>query len=194
MTHWKKVVSDPKYIGEADFEEGEEKILTIGQIVQEKVTSERGSEMKTVIHWQEADVKALILNVTNSKAISKVAGSPYLEKWPGVQVQLHIEAVQAFGESVNAVRVSPRRPRPQQPVSLCSACKKPIRAAFNKSATGVAEYTRKKYGVALCADCAAKRKQATQNAPPETDGLESTAKQEQAPEMSVSGVAAGRTG
>ena len=27
-THWKKVVSDPNYIGEADFEQGEEKILT----------------------------------------------------------------------------------------------------------------------------------------------------------------------
>ena len=28
-THWKKVVSDPNFIGEADFQEGEEKVLTI---------------------------------------------------------------------------------------------------------------------------------------------------------------------
>ena len=30
-THWKKIVSDPNYLGEADFNEGEEKIaITIG--------------------------------------------------------------------------------------------------------------------------------------------------------------------
>lgn len=32
MTHWKKIVSDPNYIGEADFEENEEKVLTIARV------------------------------------------------------------------------------------------------------------------------------------------------------------------
>ena len=27
-THWKKIVSDPNFLGEADFQEGEEKALT----------------------------------------------------------------------------------------------------------------------------------------------------------------------
>ena len=37
-THWKKVVSDPNYLGEADFGDKEEKVLTIANVVQhEKV-------------------------------------------------------------------------------------------------------------------------------------------------------------
>ena len=32
-THWKKVVSDPNYIGEGDFQEGQEIIVTIKKVV-----------------------------------------------------------------------------------------------------------------------------------------------------------------
>ena len=31
-THWKKIVSDPNFIGEGDFQEGEEKVLTIDRV------------------------------------------------------------------------------------------------------------------------------------------------------------------
>ena len=75
-THWKKVVSDPTYIGEADFEPEEEKVLTIASVnPKETVVTQEGKTQKAVVHWVEKE-KAMILNVAKSKAIAKVCGSP----------------------------------------------------------------------------------------------------------------------
>ena len=42
-THWKKAVSDPNFIGEGDFQEGEEKVLTIDHVnASETVQTEIG--------------------------------------------------------------------------------------------------------------------------------------------------------
>lgn len=159
--HWKKVVSDPNFIGEGDFAPGEEKILTILRVNQsETVTTAEGKSKKAVVHWKEPGNKPMILNVARSKAIEKVAGSGYLEDWPGVSVQLFIEhGIKAFGEVVSAVRVRPFRPRPQSQVLVprCADCEGEIVAAMGKDARWLAAYTKKKYGAALCAGCAKKR-------------------------------------
>ncbi len=163
--HWKKVVSDPNYIGEADFAEGEEKVLTIGRInAAETVETAEGKSKKAVVHWKEPGHKPMILNVARSKNIEKVAGSPYFEDWPGVQVQLYIEhGIKAFGEVVSAVRVRPHKPRVQRqaPLPPCTDCGNPIEPAMGKDARWLAAYTTKNYGVPLCAGCAQKRKEAT---------------------------------
>ena len=163
-THWKKIVSDPNYIGEADFEEGEEKVLTIGHINQaETVETAEGKSKKAVVHWKEHGNKPMILNVARSKNIEKVAGSPNLEDWPGVQVQLYIEhGIKAFGDVVSAVRVRPHKPRIQRqaPLPPCTDCGNPIEPAMGKDARWLAAYTTKNYGVPLCAGCAQKRKEA----------------------------------
>ena len=163
-THWKKVVSDPNFIGEGDFQEGEEKVLTIERVNQaETVTTAEGKSKKAVVHWREPGNKPMILNVARSKNIEKVAGSGYFEDWPGVQVQLYIEhGIKAFGEVVSAVRVRPYKPRvkAQEPIQKCADCNKEISPAMGKDARWVAAYTTKNYGVALCADCAQERKKA----------------------------------
>lgn len=163
-THWKKVVSDPNFIGEADFQEGEEKVLTIERVNQaETVQTAEGKSKKAVVHWKESGNKPMILNVARSKSIEKVAGSGYFEDWPGVQVQLYIEhGIKAFGEVVSAVRVRPFKPRIQQraPIPPCSDCGKAIQPAMGKDVGWLASYTKKNYGVPLCAECAAKRKTA----------------------------------
>ena len=172
-THWKKLVSDPNYIGEADFEPGEEKIVTIKTINQsETVATAEGKSKKAVCHFAEAGIKPMILNVARSKSIEKVAGSGLVEDWPGVRIQLYIEhGIKAFGEEVNAVRVRPFRPRAQQPVDIppCEECGGTISGAGNKSAQWMMLYTRKHYGRALCAACAAKIKAAA-----EENGADST--------------------
>lgn len=163
-THWKKVVSDPNFIGEGDFQEGEEKVLTIDHVnASETVTTAEGKSKKAVLHWREKGVKPMILNVARSKSIEKVAGSGYFEDWPGVQVQLYIEhGIKAFGEVVSAVRVRPFKPRvqKQEPVPACTDCGNPIEPAMGKDARWLAAYTAKNYGVPLCAACAQKRKDA----------------------------------
>lgn len=162
-THWKKVVSDPNFIGEGDFQEGEEKVLTIERVNQaETVQTAEGRSKKAVVHWKEPGNKPMILNVARSKNIEKVAGSGYFEDWPGVQVQLYIEhGIKAFGEVVSAVRVRPYKPRikAQEPIPKCADCKNEIAPAMGKDARWLAAYTLKNYGVSLCAECAQKRKE-----------------------------------
>lgn len=163
MTHWKKIVSDPNYIGEADFQEGEEKVLTIGRInASETVVTNEGKSQKAVIHWRESGNKPMILNVARAKSIAKVAGTPDIDRWPGVAVQLYIEhGIKAFGEIVSAVRVRPYKPRIQKKQSIppCADCGKPIQPAHNMTADRLAAYTAKNYGVPLCAACAMQRKE-----------------------------------
>lgn len=160
-THWKKVVSDPNYIGEADFQEREEIVVTIDYIKSdENVTTADGSKNKAVAHFIEK-YKPLILNVTNSKTITKLARSPYFEDWKGLSIQLYIDPhVKAFGEIVSAVRVRPYAPKAskKQPeeLILCDECKKDILPYGKRTAQQMAAYTAEKYGRKLCADCATK--------------------------------------
>ena len=177
-TPWKKIVSDPSYIGEADFQEGEEKVLTIDRVaVNETVTTAEGKSKKQVVHWKEPGYKPMILNVARSKNIEKVAGSRFIDDWPGVQVQLYIEnGIKAFGEVVSAVRVRPFKPRVQkkEPVPPCSDCGKEIAPAAGKSAEYLAGYTQKHYGVPLCAECAQKRAEAAKAEETATESKEET--------------------
>ena len=156
-THWKKVVSDPNYIGEADFNEGEEKVATISRVVQnETVVTAEGKSKKAVVYFKE-NLKPMILNVARSKAIQKVTGSPYFEDWVGVPIQLYIQDnIKAFGDVVAAVRVRATKPRVQTAVK-CTDCGKDIQGASGKGADYIAAYTQKKFGVPLCFDCATKR-------------------------------------
>ena len=145
-THW-RVFHNPDYIGAYAFQPGERKIVTIKSAGQETVTGSGGKkEDCLVVHFAERDVKPLICNVTNSKAIEKVAGSGYIENWVGVKIELYVTEVQAFGDTVEAVRVKTTPPRIEKPVLTQS------HQAWPKVARAVAEgYTReqveKKYTV-----------------------------------------------
>lgn len=161
-THWKKIVSDPTYIGEGDFQENEEKVLTIASVNKaETVVSQEGKSSKAVVHWKENGNKPLILNVTNSKRISKIAGSPYFEDWVGKKVQLYVEkGVKAFGDVVNAVRVRPFAPKVVE--VKCDECGKNLVPAFGMDVAQLAEYTKQKYKKTLCAECAKKAAEAAE--------------------------------
>lgn len=164
-TPWKKIVSDPDFLGEADFNEGEEKIVTIDRVVSGvKVKSTEGTSEKAVVYFTEK-IKPMILNVARSKAITKVAGSKFVEDWAGVQIQLYIEdGIKAFGDVVSAVRVRPRRPVARKAVK-CADCGNDIIGAGGKGPDYIAAYTQKKFGVCLCFDCATKRTKAATEAP-----------------------------
>lgn len=154
-THWKKCVAESTYLGEADFQEGEEKVVTISKVIESaEVKTAEGTSKKAVVCFEEKNVKPMILNVAKSKNIAKVVGSPYFEDWPGHAVQLYVEhGIRAFGEVVSAVRVRPRKPIVKQAVK-CSACGNDIKGASGKGADYIAQYTKQKFGKALCFDCA----------------------------------------
>ena len=162
-TPWKKIVSDPIYIGEADFEEGEEKIATIDRVAAGvKVKSAEGTSEKSVVYFREKEIKPMILNVARSKAISKVANSRFVEDWAGVPIQLYVEdGIKAFGDIVSAVRVRPKRPNVQAKKTLvCEDCGCVIQGVMGKGADYIAAYTQKKYGATLCYSCGLKRAEA----------------------------------
>jgi len=161
MGHWKKLVSDPKYIGEADFEDSEEKVVTIELVTCDLVINKDGRAEKTVLNFKE-NCKPLILNVTNSKAISKVTGKKKVEEWKGARIVLYIDPhVKAFGDIVSAVRVRPFAPKPtvqQKPEDIikCQECGNNIKPYSTMTVATLAQHTKAKYGKELCSDCATK--------------------------------------
>ncbi|MCU7381038.1 hypothetical protein [Hominibacterium faecale] len=150
-THWKKL-NNPDYLGAYALNPGEDLILTIERAGKEAFTGTSGKkEDGLLIHFRESDAKPMICNSTNAKAITKVAGTPYVEDWKGVRIALYSQEVSAFGETVDALRV---RPFPPKEDILCAECGSPIKATCGKSPRQLAAYTEEKYGKELCADCA----------------------------------------
>lgn len=161
LTHWKKL-DNPDYIGAYAFQPGEEKTLTIKNVRREIVTGAEGKKEEcTVVHFMENE-KPLILNATNGKTIQKIAGSGYIEQWEGVRIALKVEAVKAFGDIVDAVRVSKKKP-PQAPKPVtvpCHDCGQAITGYGKQNAQEFAAYTKSVFGVAVCYSCGQKRKEA----------------------------------
>src|SRR6056297_2493146 len=102
-THWKKL-RNPDYIGEWDFQPGEEKKVTITNVLNATITGNGGEKsQETIIKFKES--KPLILNSTNGKKIASLLECPYVEDWEGAVLVLHIKKIKAFGEWVGATRV-----------------------------------------------------------------------------------------
>jgi len=87
----------------------------IEYVKKEMVQNPQGkSEECPVLHFKEKALKPLVLNVTNSKQIERLYGSPYIEDWDGKKIQLYIARVNAFGEEVDAVRIRPQAPKTER--------------------------------------------------------------------------------
>lgn len=156
-THWRKY-TNPNYLGSYAFQPGETKTLTIKEVKREIVTSERGKEECTVVHFAEGE-KPLILNKTNADAISKAWGTPYIEDWSGKRISLKVKKVSAFGEMVDAVRVSKERPVEAEQYIICESCGKPVTAGSGRTAKEIAAATKNKYKKVLCIECVKKEKE-----------------------------------
>ena len=110
-THWKREFNYD-YMGSYSLPDGKDVILTIKETRKEKVTGTAGKKEDCfVCYFQESD-KPMILNRTNCKTIEKIYKSPFIEDWPGLRIQLGIDTVSAFGESVEALRIRNVKPAP----------------------------------------------------------------------------------
>ena len=161
LTHWKKL-TNPDYLGAYALEPGQDLIVTIKSVANEVVTGTDGKkETCSVMHFAE-NVKPLVLNATNSKTITKLLKTPYIEQWAGRKIQLYVESgIKAFGDIVDAIRVRPFLPV----VELkCSDCGKQIEGFGGKSADVIARHTLKNYGKMLCSECATKAAEANKKA------------------------------
>lgn len=157
LTHWKKL-ENPDYIGAYAFQPDERKTVTISNVTREIVKGPDGKKEEcTIVHFSEPE-KPLILNACNGKMISKVAGTPYIEQWAGTRIVLAVERVKAFGDVVDAVRVqSQKLPKAQTKIPPCTDCGREIGGTEKISSAQMVGATTKRFGVPLCAECAAKR-------------------------------------
>lgn len=158
LTHWKKL-TNPDYLGAYALEPGQEIIVTIKGVANEVVTGMDGKkETCSVMRFVE-NVKPLVLNATNSKTITKLLKTPYIEQWSGRKIQLYVEhGIKAFGDIVDAIRVRPFLPVEQE--LKCADCGATIQGFGKTSAETVAKHTLSKYGRMLCSDCATKAAEA----------------------------------
>lgn len=108
LTHWKKL-TNPDYIGAYSLQPNEQRVVKILSVCRQKVKGTDGKETECTVAKLENE-KPLILNKTNCKTITKVAGSPFIENWSGLKVIIHAEPVKAFGDVVDALRVLPIAP------------------------------------------------------------------------------------
>lgn len=107
-THWKKL-TNPNYIGAYDFETNEKRVVKIKEVKQEKVYSPDNKMTDCIVAYLEG-FKPLVLCKTNCKMISKLLDTPMIEKWAGKTIQLEVKKVKAFGDWVDALRVSDKLP------------------------------------------------------------------------------------
>ncbi|MDE5945916.1 MAG: hypothetical protein K2G63_01215 [Oscillospiraceae bacterium] len=155
-THWKKL-TNPNYLGNYALPvDGGDLIAVIDYVCEEKVTGIGGKTENEIVAHFKGGIKPMILNKTNMKTIQKVCKSPYIEDWRGCAIQIYYDSTVRFGrETVGGLRI--RDFVPQVELSLiCAECGVKITESFGKKPKSIAEYTRRKYGKELCADCAGK--------------------------------------
>jgi len=108
-THWRKQ-DNPNYLGAYSLMDGETKELTvtIEKVTTEEVKNERGSETCRFAYLKGQ--KPMILNTTNSRAIEKIYGTPYIEDWKGKSITLYVAKVKAFGDEIECLRIRKEKP------------------------------------------------------------------------------------
>lgn len=115
LTHW-KVFHNPDYLGAYALAPGEELVATFKSVGMEQVAGVSGKKEECMVaHFAEQGVKPMVLNATNCKTIAKMYGTPYVEQWAGRRIQVYATEVQAFGDTVEALRVRPREPQATKP-------------------------------------------------------------------------------
>lgn len=108
-----------EYIAAPDLQ-GKDVTLTIAELVREELRTDKGEEEKWTLHFAEmrarhaaqpkkAINKRLVLNKTNAKTIMKLYGTE-TNDWLGRRITLYATTCQAFGETVDCIRIRERIP------------------------------------------------------------------------------------
>jgi hypothetical protein len=109
VTHWKKL-TNPNYVGSHDFQPNQELTVTIDKVATEMVKGSDGKASSCLVMSFIGGKKPMILNKTNAKIVTRVLGTPYIEKWNGCKIILYVAKINAFGEETDAIRVKNQKP------------------------------------------------------------------------------------
>ena len=148
---------DKNYLGSWDVPDDEDLILTIDKAARDDVKNERGTERKLTIHFVE-DYKPMILNATNSKAISEACGSTKVETWAGKRIAIYTTKVTAFGGTTDALRI--RNYPPKETDVICEDCGKKVTPHDGFSVNKIVTRSEALFGKKYCWECSIKHKEA----------------------------------
>jgi hypothetical protein len=111
-THWREI-HNTDYLGAHDLvSEGiDDIVLTIKSAKKKSVKDQNGKDEICLVCEFEGS-KPMIINATNSKAIEKVSGTPFIEDWNGTRVTVYIQkGIIAFGKKVDGLRIKEFAPK-----------------------------------------------------------------------------------
>lgn len=147
---------DKNYLGSWDVPDGEDLVLTVDHAARDDVKNERGSEKKLTLHFVE-DYKPMILNSTNSKAISAAYGSTKVEDWAGKRISIYTAKVTAFGGTTDALRIRDYPPKVTE--VICEDCGKKITPHDGYSVNKIVTRSQELFGKNYCWECSIKHKE-----------------------------------
>ena len=112
--HFRKVYKSD-HLGIADLEDlledGKKLIFTIKEVKQQLGASVAGKKIDANIAYFVEPIKPMVLNATNAKQIKLFAGSPFVEDWKNIVIELFSdETVKMKGEVVGGIRIKPVQP------------------------------------------------------------------------------------
>lgn len=114
-THWRKVFNSD-YLGSCDLEDNQDLKVVIKSV---KVQSVKGTDGTSkdcnVASFTDSKIKPMILNATNCRIIKKFTGSPFINDWNNVPVQIYVAEVKAFGEMTEGLRIRNNQPNMSKP-------------------------------------------------------------------------------
>lgn len=136
QTHYRKVFKSD-HLGCADLEDfvesGSNMIFTIAHVKQERGTRVAGKKIDANIAYFVENIKPLVLNAGNSKTVSKLVGSVFVENWNNIPVQLYIDPnVSMKGQTVGGVRISPNKVKQRQVITKNSQQWNNVIAAYKR--------------------------------------------------------------
>ena len=118
-THYRKVFKSD-HLGQADLEDfieaGSNLVFTISNVRQEFGARVAGRKIDCNVAYFKESIKPMVLNATNSKIVSGFCGSPFVEDWVNVPIELYIDKnVKMKGQTVGGVRIKTRQPKLEKP-------------------------------------------------------------------------------
>jgi hypothetical protein len=103
MSHWKKSFPS-RYLQVSDLDDGPI-IATIKSVSTENVGSGDATELKLVLHFKEAGIKNVVLNLTRAEAIETIVGDPDTDKWPGHRIRILKGTTRYQGKRVPCISI-----------------------------------------------------------------------------------------
>lgn len=161
-THW-KTLTNPTYLGSYAFENNRDLIGTIKVVKSEIVTGDGGRKEECAVCYFAEDIKPMILNKTNMKTITKLVGTPYIEKWVGKKIQIYVDPKVKYGKEITGGLRIREKLMVSNELCKCSKCGKNIEPTSNMTSKQISDYTVARFGQALCSECAHSKNQEVKN-------------------------------